>query len=100
MIPFSPDAPLDPQPAPVDQPSPTKSPDPQSTWKFEPGHVFELMIASTRLAFFVLSSDLNVCAVCNASGGNMGEASAHHPFCLVADMWRAIDRFKVSLEVR
>jgi hypothetical protein len=73
---------------------------PVSTLKFRPSDVFNLVIAGSQLAFFVISSDLQTCSVCGMSGANMSEPDGHHPFCKVRRWWLAVDQLKIGLEVR
>lgn len=86
------------QPSPL-PPSPAEAHG-DSSLKFEPGHIIELIFAANHLAQFVITDDSQTCAVCGATGANMLEADSHHKLCKVASVWNAIDRFGVTKAVR
>jgi hypothetical protein len=79
--------------------TPALPPDPISALKFRASDVFDMVIAGSQLAFFVISSDLQTCSVCGQSGANMSEPEGHHPCCKVRRWWLAVDALKIGLEV-
>lgn len=84
----------------VDPATPPLPADPVSALKFRPSDVFDMVIAGSQLAFFVISSDLQTCSVCGMSSANMSEPDGHHPCCKVRRWWLAVDQLKIGLEVR
>lgn len=75
---------------------------PKSELVFTPADVFEMAIAGSQLAFWLISDDRLRCAVCGHETelADMSVATPHDPLCKVARWWKAVDALKVHLAVQ
>jgi hypothetical protein len=68
----------------------------QSTLRYRDHDVFELVVAGSKMANFLVSSDGRTCLVCMEEGKDMSDPSNHKPFCHVRRWIEAASKLTVS----